>query len=134
MELSIYPVDHIGIAVNNIDASAEFYNNLFGVTISHRENVADQHIEVAFIQLPNIKIELISAMNSEGPVHRFIEKRGEGLHHICYKVPDVQAMLNHCEKNGMTLIDKSPRKGAYGKLIAFVHPKSCSGVLVEFCQ
>lgn len=134
MNLEAFPVDHIGIAVNSIDSALPFYQGIFGLAVEHREILADQNIEVAFIQLPNILIELIAPTDPQSVVATFIQKRGQGLHHICYRVPDIQQMLAHCRSTGLQLIDEKPKKGAKGKLIAFLHPKSCSGTLVEFCQ
>lgn len=129
-----FPLDHIGIAVNSIEAAFKSYEQSFGAKISHREKVLDQGVEVAFIDTPSGTIELLSPLDEKSPVAAFISKRGPGLHHIAFKVDKIQDLLSELKSRGVTLIDESPRKGARGKLIAFLHPKSFGGVLVELCQ
>jgi methylmalonyl-CoA epimerase len=130
----MYPLDHVGIAVENLDESITFYQRQLGAQLIHREIVASQATEVAFIALPNCLIELLTPNRPESPVAKFLAKHGSGLHHLCYRVPDVSAELARQRSLGAMLIDGTPRKGARGHLIAFVHPKSMNGVLTEFCQ
>ena len=129
-----HPIDHIAIAVKDLDKEITRYTDLWGATLEFREAVASQKTEVAFIQTPNTRIELLTPLDSTSAVTKFLEKRGEGLHHICYKVPDIKAELTRLASLGCILIDKEPRIGAGGHLIAFIHPKSMGGVLVELCE
>ena len=129
-----YPIDHIGIAVLNLDEAIPRYVDLFQGTINLREEVTSQKTEIAFIQTANTKIELVSPINNEGPIARFIQKRGEGMHHICYQVNDIELELKRLTILGHSLIDQSPRPGAHGTLIAFLHPKSANGTLIEISQ
>lgn len=132
MELT--KIEHIGIAVKNIDESLKYYEEVLGLKCYKIEEVADQKVKTAFLKIGETKIELLEATNSESPVAKFIEKRGEGVHHIAFAVGNLKVVLNEIENEGIRLIDKVPRKGADGLDIAFLHPKSTGGVLTEFCE
>jgi methylmalonyl-CoA/ethylmalonyl-CoA epimerase len=127
-------VEHIGIAVRKLDEAVRRYEALLGVACYGIEAVEDQGVNTAFFRLGDVKIELLESASPDGPLGKFLETRGEGLHHIAYRVPDVAEALRQAEAAGFRLIDKEPRRGAEGMLIAFVHPKSTGGVLTEFCQ
>jgi methylmalonyl-CoA/ethylmalonyl-CoA epimerase len=127
-------IDHIGIAVKDIEATEAKYKALLGEGCFHREVVGNQKVEVGFIKVGDIKLELVKALNEESAIHRFIEKRGEGLHHLAYRVEDIYKALEILDEAGFRLIDKKPRHGAMNKLVAFIHPKEVDGVLIEVCQ
>jgi len=124
-------ISHIGIAVGNMEESLKLYSETLGLKISGIETVEEQKVKSAMIPIGESRIELMESMDPEGPVGRFIAKRGEGLHHISLEVDDIEKMLAKLSKAGIELIDKEPRVGASGKKIAFVHPKSMHGVLLE---
>ncbi|MCO6430634.1 MAG: methylmalonyl-CoA epimerase [Deltaproteobacteria bacterium] len=130
----MYPVDHIGIAVADLDSAVKPYQSEFGYSLDLREEVPSQKVEVAFLKAPNMLIEFIAATSPDSAVSKFLEKRGPGLHHICYRVTDIRAELGRFASLGYTLIDKEPRPGAHGSLIAFIHPREMQGVLTELCQ
>ena len=132
--MSFLHLDHVGIAVFDLKKSIARYQNDFGFALELQEVLPDQKIELAFLKLPNTSIELISATAKDSTISRFLDKRGEGLHHICYKVENIIKELQHLSAKGYQLIDKTPRDGARNTLIAFIHPKSCEGVLTEICQ
>ena len=127
-------IEHIGIAVKDLEATKKYYEEVLGLTCYAIEEVADQHVKTAFFQLGQTKIELLESTSAEGPVARFIEKRGEGIHHIAFAVEAIQEKLDTVAGKGIQLIDNQPRKGAEGFNIAFLHPKSTFGVLTEFCE
>jgi len=127
-------IEHIGIAVTNLDAAISFYENVFGLKCYNIEVVAEQKVRTAFFLVGQTKIELLESTDPDGPIGKFIEKRGEGIHHIAFAVEKIEEQLVHAEKMGVKLIDTSPRKGAEGLDIAFLHPKSTSGVLIEICE
>jgi len=127
-------IEHIGIAVTNLGNAISFYEKVLGLTCYNTEEVADQKVKTAFFMVGETKLELLESTDPEGPVGKFIEKRGEGVHHIAFSVEKIEELLEHAEKMGVKLIDKSPRKGAEGLDIAFLHPKSTSGVLIELCE
>jgi len=126
-------IEHIGIAVTNLAASVAFYEQVFGLKCYSIEEVADQKVRTAFFRIGHTKIELLESTDPEGPIAKFIEKKGEGIHHIAFAVENIDEHLRHAEKNGVRLIDANPRKGAEGLDIAFLHPKSTGGVLIELC-
>ena len=126
-------IEHIGIAVTNLAASVAFYEHVFGLKCYSIEEVADQKVRTAFFRIGQTKIELLESTDPEGPIAKFIEKKGEGIHHIAFAVENIDEHLRHAEKNGVRLIDANPRKGAEGLDIAFLHPKSTGGVLIELC-
>ena len=127
-------IEHIGIAVTNLQDSISVFEKLLGVACAGVEEVPDEKVRTAFFLLGQTKIELLESISSDGPISRFIEKRGEGLHHVALAVEDVRATLGELEAQGLQLIDREPRQGAEGLLIAFVHPRSTHGVLIELCE
>ena len=129
----IKKVDHISIAVNNLEEGLKTYETLLGVKPSHIEEVPDQGIKAAMLMLGDVEIELIEPTNPEGGVAKFLEKKGEGIHHVCFEVDDVDKELESLAAKGVALIDKQGRKGLAGK-IGFLHPKSANGVLIELAQ
>ncbi len=134
--MKIKNIDHIGIAVPNLEAAVKTYTTLLGKEPEHREEVVEQKARTAFFAVDDTNLELLESTSPEGPIGKFIEKnagRG-GLHHICIRVEDLEATLAEYKKAGIQLIDEKPRVGAHGKLIAFVHPKSTGGVLLELSQ
>ena len=127
-------IEHIGIAVNSIADALPFYEKVLGLKCYNIEEVADQKVKTAFFLLGQTKIELLESTDPEGPVGKFIEKRGEGIHHIAFAVDQIEDKLREAEAAGIRLIDSTPRKGAEGLSIAFLHPKSTFGVLTELCE
>lgn len=126
-------IEHIGIAVKNIEESIPYYEKVLGLKCYAVEEVKDQKVKTAFFMVGQTKLELLESTDPEGPIGKFIEKRGEGIHHIAFAMEDVDAALDHAAKNGVKLIDEKPRKGAEGLNIGFLHPKFTQGVLTEFC-
>lgn len=126
-------IEHIGIAVKSLEQAIPFYEKVFGLRCYNIEEVADQRVRTAFFMLGQTKIELLESTDPEGPVGRFIEKKGEGVHHIAFAVKDVGRALEEAGAHGIRMIDSQPRKGAEGLSIGFLHPKSTFGVLTEFC-
>ncbi len=126
-------VDHIGIAVKDMERAKEIFRNL-GLEVESEEVVEDQKVRVAFIPVGDARMELLEPTAPDSPVARFIEKRGEGVHHVALGVEDVEAVLEKLKTKGVKLIDERPRVGAHGTLIAFLHPKSTGGILLELCQ
>jgi methylmalonyl-CoA/ethylmalonyl-CoA epimerase len=127
-------IEHIGIAVKDLRSAITLYEKLLGTKCYAIEEVADQKVKTAFFKVGETKIELLESTSPDGPIGKFIEKKGEGVHHIAFAVDDVAGALRESEANGIQLIDQQPRKGAEGLSIAFLHPKSTGGVLVEVCQ
>lgn len=127
-------IEHIGIAVSNLQDAINFYEKVLGLTCYNIEEVADQKVRTAFFMAGQTKIELLESTDPEGPIGKFIEKRGEGIHHIAFSVDNIEEKLMEAAKKGIGLIDTTPRKGAEGLDIAFLHPKSTSGVLIELCE
>ncbi len=127
-------IEHIGIAVRDLEASIRFYEKVFELKCYKIEDVPDQKVRTAFFLVGDTKIELLESTDPEGPVGKFVEKRGEGIHHIAFAVKEIEKCLRHAEDHGVVLIDKAPRKGAEKLDIAFFHPKSTSGVLIEVCE
>ena len=132
--MEISHIEHIGIAVRSISDHLPYYENVLGLKCYNIEEVADQKVKTAFFKVGQTKIELLEPTSEESPVAKFIEKKGEGVHHIAFAVPDVTQALAEVEAKNVQLIDKSPRKGAEGMQIAFLHPKSTGSVLTELCQ
>jgi methylmalonyl-CoA/ethylmalonyl-CoA epimerase len=127
-------IEHIGIAVSNLENAIDFYERVLGLKCYKIEEIPDQKVRTAFLMVGVTKIELLQSTDPEGPIGKFIEKRGEGIHHIAFAVEEIGDHLAHAESLGVKLIDTTPRKGAEGLDIAFLHPKSSSGVLIEFCE
>jgi methylmalonyl-CoA/ethylmalonyl-CoA epimerase len=127
-------IEHIGIAVKNLEDAIKMYENIFGVPCYKIEDIPDQKVRTGFLLVGQTKIELLESTDVNGSIGRFIEKKGEGVHHIALSVENLEESLQEAEKNGLQLIDKHPRQGAEGLKIAFLHPKSTGGVLIEFCE
>ena len=127
-------IEHIGIAVENIEEALKTYENLLGVSCYKTEIVASELVRTAFLKVGNTKIELLEAMDPVSPIGKFLANKGEGFHHIAFEVPDIIAEMERLKKLGFTLLNETPKKGADNKLICFVHPKETNGVLIELCQ
>jgi len=127
-------IEHIGIAVADLKQAIDLYEKVFGLKCYTIEVVPDQKVRTAFFMVGQTKIELLESTDPEGPIGKFIAKKGEGIHHIAFAVKNIEDQLRHAEESGIQLIDKSSRKGAEGLDIAFLHPKSTSGVLIEICE
>lgn len=126
-------IEHIGIAVNSLEESIPYYEEVLGLECYAVEEVTDQKVKTAFFMVGQTKIELLEATHKESPVAKFIEKKGPGIHHLAFAMEDVNTALKEAEAKGVQLIDKTPRGGAEGLSIGFLHPKSTGGVLTEFC-
>jgi methylmalonyl-CoA/ethylmalonyl-CoA epimerase len=127
-------IEHIGIAVKNLEESIKYYESVLGLKCYSIEEVAEQKVKTAFFMVGQTKIELLESTAEDGPIAKYIEKKGEGIHHIAFAVNNLPGALKDVENKGVQLIDKAPRKGAEGLNIAFLHPKSTFGVLTEFCE
>jgi len=127
-------IEHIGIAVSNLEEAIRYYEQVLGLECYAVEEVKDQKVRTAFFKVGETKIELLESTDAEGPVGKFIDKRGQGVHHIAFAMEDTDQALNEAEAKGVQLIDKISRKGAEGLKIGFLHPKSTYGVLTEFCS
>lgn len=127
-------VSHIGIAVNSLEASIPFYRDVLGMAYEGTEEVAEQKVKVAFLVIGESRIELLEPTAADSPVARFLEKNGEGTHHLAYEVEDLESALANLKAQGVRLIDESPRQGAHNTRIAFLHPKASGGVLTELCE
>lgn len=127
-------IEHIGIAVKNLDESIRFYEDVLGLTCYAVEEVKDQKVKTAFFKLGGTKIELLESTDPGGPIGKYIEKKGEGVHHLAFAVDGIENALVTLQEKGIQLVDQQPRKGAEGLDIAFLHPKSTGGVLTELCE
>jgi methylmalonyl-CoA/ethylmalonyl-CoA epimerase len=127
-------INHIGIAVQSIDAVLPFYRDNLGMTCLGVEEVAEQMVKVAMLAIGESKIELLEPISAESPVAKFLDKNGQGIHHVAYETDDIEAAIDKMLADGAKMIDAKPRNGAHGTRIAFVHPKSSHGVLTELCQ
>ena len=127
-------IDHIGIAVTDIEAEIKRYEKDYAVKVLLRENIENQKVLVAFLDLPNTTVELLAPSGKDSTLHKFLASRGPGLHHICYEVKDIVTTLKNLEDKNYKLIDKVPRHGARNSKIAFIHTSSCNGILTELCQ
>ncbi len=125
---------HVGIAVKNLESATKVFSKLFGTEVSSTESVTDQHVRVAFFHAGETEIELTEPTGPDSPISKFLEKRGEGVHHLSFEVDDINAELKRLKEQGFQLIDETPRRGAGGYWVAFVHPKSTNGVLIEVTQ
>jgi methylmalonyl-CoA/ethylmalonyl-CoA epimerase len=132
--MNISHIEHIGIAVDNLEESIKYYEQVLGMTCYSIEEVVDQKVKTAFFLVGNTKIELLESTSPDGPIGKFIEKKGQGIHHIAFAVNNATDALKLAEERGVTLIDKVSRKGAEGLNIGFLHPKSTLGVLTELCS
>ncbi|PLX93113.1 MAG: methylmalonyl-CoA epimerase [Desulfuromonas sp.] len=127
-------INHIGIAVKNLETAIPFYRDVLGMSFEGTEDVAEQKVRVAFLQVGESRIELLEPTAVDSPVAKFLEKNGEGIHHLAYEVEDIEQALEALDAQGVRLIDRQPRKGAHNSQIAFLHPKASGGVLTEICQ
>jgi len=132
--MDITRIEHIGIAVKNLDEAIKYYENVLGFKCYRIEEVKEQKIKTAFFKVGETKIELLEATDPESPVCKFIEKKGEGVHHIAFAVNEIEKSLNEAESKGVRLINKNSVTGAEGLQVAFLHPKYTFGVLTEFCE
>ena len=127
-------INHIGVAVQSLDATPPFYRDTLSMPFYGIEEVAEQKVRVAMLGIGESKIELLEPTSTDSPIARFLEKNGPGIHHIAYQVDDIEAAIAQMKVQGARMIDEQPRSGAHGTKIAFVHPKSSNGVLTELCQ
>ncbi|MGI9137460.1 MAG: methylmalonyl-CoA epimerase [Sediminibacterium sp.] len=129
-----FKVEHIGIAVKDLNNSISLYEQLLDSPCYKIESVTSEQVETAFFLQNHTKIELLASTDPEGVVAKFIDKKGEGLHHIAFEVPDIIAEMSRLKSIGFTLLNEHPKKGADNKWVCFIHPKNCNGVLIELCQ
>jgi methylmalonyl-CoA/ethylmalonyl-CoA epimerase len=134
MTLSLTDIDHVGIAVEDLEADVERYRRVLGVDPAHRERIEDQGVEEVLFAAGSSFIQLLGSLGPDTPVGRFLSTKGPGVHHVAYRVRDVAAAIGHLRAEGVQLIDEAPRKGSRNTLIAFVHPKAMGGVLVELVE
>lgn len=127
-------VEHLGIAVKDLAASNELFSKLFNTQPYKQEAVESEGVATSFFQINQTKIELLEATNENSAIAKFIEKKGEGIHHVAFEVDDILAEMQRLENEGFTLLNKEPKKGADNKLVCFLHPKGTNGVLIELCQ
>jgi methylmalonyl-CoA/ethylmalonyl-CoA epimerase len=127
-------IEHLGIAVKDLAASNELFSKLLNVPPYKTESVESEGVSTAFFQMGDTKIELLEAINPDSPIAKFIEKRGEGIHHIAFDVADIYAEVARLKAEGFTILNETPKPGADNKLVVFLHPKSTNGVLIELCQ
>jgi len=132
--MKILKIDHLGIAVNSIDEGRNFWTGVLGLKFEGDETVEQQKVKTAFFPVGESEVELLESTSPEGPVAKFIEKKGEGIQHVAFRVDNIEEALSELKQKGVRLIDETPRIGAGGAKIAFLHPKSTSGVLVELCE
>ncbi|MBE3036014.1 MAG: methylmalonyl-CoA epimerase [Candidatus Atribacteria bacterium] len=130
----IEKIDHIGIAVRSIKKTSELFSNILGLKVAGEEIVEEQKVKVAFLSLGDSELELLESTSPEGPIARFIEKKGEGIQHIAFRVDNIEEALEKLKKEGVRLIDEKPRYGAGGAKIAFLHPKDTNGILIELSE
>lgn len=127
-------IDHIGIAVKDLNQAIKVYETLLNTSCDKRERVESEMVETAFFQTGESKVELLGATSPESVIAKYVEKKGEGLHHVAFEVSDIVAELERLRSNGFTILNEKPKEGADNKLVAFIHPKDNHGVLVELCQ
>ncbi len=127
-------IDHLGIAVRSLDKAISYYEQALGLPCSGREEVPSQKVRTAFFLVGGVRLELLEPTSADSPVARFLEKHGEGIHHVAFATDDIYAQLQQASKAGCRLVNETPVEGAGGKLVAFLHPKSTHGVLTEFCS
>lgn len=130
----IRKIDHLGIAVKDIGEALKVYTEGLGLHFEKVEEVPEQKVKTAFLEVGSSHVELLESTDPEGPVGKFIESRGEGIHHVAFRVDDIQAAIARAKEKGLKLLNETPRVGAGGALIVFIHPKSTGGVLIELCQ
>jgi len=127
-------VDHIGIAVKDLDEALKFYQEVLGMNLEGTEVVEEQKVKVAFLPIGDTEVELLESTDKEGPIAKFIEKKGQGVQHIAYRVDNIEEAIAEMQEKGIRMIDEKPRYGAGGAKIAFAHPKFTQGVLIELCE
>lgn len=132
--MKILKIDHLGIAVSSIDEKKKFWTDALGLKLEKTETVGEQNLITAFLPVGESELELLESTSKEGPVAKYIEKKGEGIQHVAFQVENLEEALAELKEKGIPLIDQTPRKGAGGAKIAFLHPKATSGVLVELCE
>jgi len=132
--MKILKIDHLGIAVNSIDAGKSFWTEALGLSFEGTETVAEQKVTTAFLPVGESEVELLESTAPDGPIAKYIEKRGEGIQHVAFRVANIDEALAELKVKGVQLIDQAPRKGAGGARIAFLHPKATGGILVELCE
>lgn len=132
--MKILKIDHIGIAVGSIDAGKSLWTDALGLAYEGSETVEEQKVTTAFFPVGESEVELLESTAPDGPVAKFLDKKGEGIHHIAFRVENIEEALESLKEKGVRLIDEKPRKGAGGARIAFLHPKATNGVLVELCE
>ncbi len=132
--MKILKIDHLGIAVNSIDDGKDFWSGVLGLEFEGAETVAEQKVTTAFFPVGESEVELLESTAPDGPVAKYIEKRGQGIQHVAFRVENIEEALAELKEKGVQLIDQEPRIGAGGAKIAFLHPKATAGVLVELCQ
>lgn len=132
--MKVSHIEHIGIAVKSLEEAIPYWENVMGLKCYAIEEVVDQKVRTAFFKLGDTKIELLEAMSEESSIAKFIEKRGVGVHHLAFACDGIEGQLSDAEAHGVSLIDKTPRAGAEGMTIAFLHPKSTQGILTELCE
>jgi methylmalonyl-CoA/ethylmalonyl-CoA epimerase len=132
--MKVKHIEHIGIAVKSLESAIAFYESKLGLKCYAIEEVQDQKVRTAFFKVGQTKVELLESTDPEGPIGKYLEKKGEGVHHIAFATEGLQENLDELSQNGIRLIDKNPRKGAEGLNIAFLHPKDTLGVLTELCE
>jgi len=132
--MNISHIEHIGIAVDNLEESIKYYEDVLGLKCYSIEEVVDQKVKTAFFMVGDTKIELLESTSPDGPIGKYIAKKGQGIHHIAFAVPNASEALKDAEEKGVQLVDKVSRKGAEGLDIGFLHPKSTQGVLTELCS
>ncbi|MCM5662292.1 methylmalonyl-CoA epimerase [Galbibacter mesophilus] len=127
-------IEHLGIAVKNLEASNELFHKLLGVAPYKTEEVASEGVRTSFFKTGESKIELLEATDKDSPIAKFLEKKGEGIHHIAFDVADIQQEVKRLQEEGFVVLNEKPKKGADNKWVVFLHPKSTNGVLIELCQ
>jgi len=132
--MKLLKIDHLGIAVSSIDAKKNFWTDILGLTLEGTETIHEQKVTTAFLPVGESEVELLESTSEDGPVAKYIEKRGEGIQHVAFRVENIEEALAELKAKGIALIDQTPRIGAGGAKIAFLHPKATSGVLVELCE
>ncbi len=129
-----YKLEHIGIAVRDLEVSIKTYETLLSTNCYKKETVESEGVITAFFQTEHTKIELLEATNEKSPIHKFIQKKGEGIHHMAFEVKDIKTEMSRLAEEGYRLLNKEPKQGADQKLVCFIHPKDSHGVLIELCQ
>lgn len=132
--MKVLKIDHLGIAVDSIDAGKNFWSEVLGLPFEGAETVAEQKVTTAFFPVGESEVELLESTSPDGPIAKYLEKKGPGIQHIAFRVADIEAALAELKEKGVRLIDEKPRVGAGGAKIAFLHPKATGGVLVELCE